>query len=37
MGAEWNKFIDNVPLRLALIATGFGLWALIVVGALAAA
>ena len=37
MGAEWNKFIDNVPLRIALIAVGFGVWAVVVVGALAAA
>jgi hypothetical protein len=37
MGAEWNKFIDNMPLRIALIVVGFGLWAVVVVGVLAAA
>ncbi len=37
MGAEWNNFIDNTPLRIALIVTGFGLWALLAVGALAIA
>lgn len=37
MGAEWNKFIDNTPVRIALIVAGFGLWAVVVVGALAAA
>ncbi len=36
MGAEWNKFIDNVPLRMALIAVGFSIWALALVGLLAA-
>jgi len=37
MGAEWNRFIDNTPVRIALIVAGFGLWAVVVVGALAAA
>ncbi len=37
MGAEWNKIIDNVPLRIAMIAVGLALWTLAAVGLLAAA
>ncbi len=31
MGAEWNKVIDNVLLRIGLIATGFGAWLLLLI------
>ncbi len=37
MGAEWNKVIDNVPLRVAMIAVGFAVWAVTLVGLLAVA
>ena len=37
MGAEWNKIIDNVPLRIAMIAVGLALWTLAAVGLIAAA
>jgi hypothetical protein len=36
MGAEWNRFIDNVGVRVALIAIGMVVWAGAVVGLLAA-
>ena len=37
MGAEWNKIIDNVPLRIAMIAVGLALWTLAAIGLLAVA
>lgn len=37
MGAEWNKVIDNALLRIGFIATGFGLWMVMLVVALTAA
>lgn len=26
MDAKWNNFIDNMAVRVALVATGFGVW-----------
>jgi hypothetical protein len=37
MGAEWNKVIDNMPLRIAMIAIGLALWTLTAIGLLAVA
>ncbi len=37
MGAEWNKYIDSTPLRIALIAVGLVIWGAAVVALLAAA
>jgi hypothetical protein len=37
MGAEWNKVIDSVPLRVAMIAIGLALWTLTAIGLLAVA
>ena len=37
MGAEWNKVIDSMPLRVAMIAIGLALWTLAAVGLLAVA
>lgn len=37
MGAEWNKLIDSVPLRIAMIAVGLTLWTLAAIGLLAVA
>jgi hypothetical protein len=37
MGSEWNKFIDNVPLRIAMIAVGLTVWTLAAIGLLALA
>lgn len=37
MGAEWNKIIDNMPLRIAMIAVGLTLWTLAAVALIAAA
>ena len=35
MGAEWNKVIDSVPLRIAMIAVGLALWTVAAIGLLA--
>ena len=35
MGAEFNKYIDNMPLRVVLNVVGFGLWLVIAVVLLA--
>jgi hypothetical protein len=37
MGAEWNKVIDSVPLRITMIAVGLALWTLVAIGLLAVA
>jgi hypothetical protein len=37
MGAEWNKIIDNMPLRITMIVVGLTVWALAAYGLLAAA
>ncbi len=37
MGAEWNKLIDNMPLRIAMIVAGMVVWAVAAYGLLAAA
>ncbi len=37
MGSEWNKFIDNMPLRIAMIVAGLTVWALAAYGVLAVA
>jgi hypothetical protein len=34
MSAEYNKYIDNIGLRITLIAVGFAVWAAAVVGLL---
>jgi hypothetical protein len=34
MGAEWNKYIDNTVIRIALIVTGLGLWTVAAIGLL---
>ena len=37
MGAEWNKIIDNMPLRITMIVVGLAVWALAAYGLLAVA
>ena len=37
MGAEWNKLIDSVPLRIAMIAVGLALWTVAAIGLLTVA
>jgi hypothetical protein len=34
MGSEWNRFIDSVGIRLFLIAAGFAVWAVTLIGLL---
>ncbi len=31
MGAEWNRFIDSIVVRLGLITAGWGLWFVLLV------
>jgi hypothetical protein len=37
MGSEWNKFIDNMPLRITMIVVGLAVWTLAAYGLLAVA